>query len=176
VPSGGTVDGVLEIEMGGATLAQPGALTLDMPTPPTAGEVGLLLHVVQVGGTDYYRAVAELEATAKGWTTKAIDPSDLPWPGVTGEGQYVFLHLTTPHAFVRGTARRVDGAPLVGGIVSSDSVDWIQITDAEGHYVLPVPVGTATVEIRNPENDNTVSLEVTTSASGERSLGLGWVS
>ena len=168
-PSGGTVDGVILVDLAGQTLQLPGSLSLKMATPPTAGEVGLLLHVVNVNGTDYYRAVAELEPTATGWTTKAIDPADLPWPGMTAGGQYVFLHLTAPHAFVRGTARRVNGAPLVGGIVSSESVDWIQLTDVEGRYVLPVPVGTVTISITNAENQNTVSHDVTTSAADERS-------
>ena len=168
-PSGGTVDGVILVDLAGQILQLPGSLSLKMATPPTAGEVGLLLHVVNVNGTDDYRAVAELEPAAAGWTTKAIDPDDLPWPGMKAGGQYVFLHLTAPHAFVRGTARRVNGAPLVGGIVSSESVDWIQLTDVEGRYVLPVPVGTVTISITNAENQNTVSHDVTTSAADERS-------
>ncbi|HEX9731527.1 MAG TPA: Ig-like domain-containing protein, partial [Thermoanaerobaculia bacterium] len=168
-PAGGTVDGVVEVDLGGAELAVPGALTLSMGTPPSAGEVGLLLLVVDAGGTPRYRAVAELAPSASGWTTRAIVAADLPWPGVTTGGHYVFLRLSVPLAFVRGTAYRVDGTPLAGGIVEAAGVDWIQITGADGRYVLPVPVGEATtIAITNPATGNAVASTVTAAAGNER--------
>jgi len=89
--------------------------------------------------------VAELEAIATGWRTKTIDDLDLAWPGVRSGGFHVFLRLTSAVGFARGEVRDVGGALLEGAIVESSSVSWLQTSDAQGRYALPLPLATVTV-------------------------------
>ncbi len=160
-PRGGVIDGVIEVDLGGTELASPGVLSLALGTPPAVGTQGLLLHVIEVDGAPAYRPVAALEATASGWSTATINPLDLAWPGVRAGGLYAFVRLTEDHAYLRGTAFDTEDAPLVGGIVSSTRVDWVQITGGGGGYVMPLPLGEATVDVLDPETGNTISIVLT---------------
>ncbi|RMH21420.1 MAG: hypothetical protein D6696_05820, partial [Acidobacteria bacterium] len=167
-PRGAAIDGVLELDLGGRILDRPATLALTLPAPPAAGDAGLLLQVIDVSGRSRYRAVAELQATANGWQSAAIDPADLPWPGVTSGGLFAFVRLSVPHAFLRGTALDAAGAPLAGGLVEADAVDWVQLTAADGRYVLPLPLGDAVVTLTNPANGNGVDVAVTATGAGAR--------
>ncbi|MEM8963524.1 MAG: Ig-like domain-containing protein, partial [Acidobacteriota bacterium] len=87
VPSTGATDGIVELDLGGRTLAAPADLSLSMTTPPVAGAQGLLLGLVEVDGVWRWRPLVSLTATATGWSTDTIDPQDLAWPGVREGGQ-----------------------------------------------------------------------------------------
>ncbi len=156
LPAGVELAGVVDVDLGGGRLLVPAALSLALSPAPAAGEKGLLLHVIELESGKAFRAVAALQATAGGWTTAAIDPLDLAWPGVRDEGLYAFVKLTADFGYLRGTVSDVGGAALSGAIVRSPSAGWVQISNAGGSYVLPVPV--AAVVVATAENRLTGNL------------------
>ncbi|HEX6904369.1 MAG TPA: Ig-like domain-containing protein [Thermoanaerobaculia bacterium] len=163
LPSGVELAGVVDVDLGGGRLLVPAALSLALSPAPAAGEKGLLLHVIELESGRAFRAVAALQATANGWTTAAIDPLDLAWPGVRDEGLYAFVRLTAAFGYLRGTVSDVGGAPLAGAIIRSPSAGWVQISNADGTYVLPAPVAAvvaATAENRLTGNLGTGSAEI----------------
>ncbi|HEV2846859.1 MAG TPA: Ig-like domain-containing protein, partial [Thermoanaerobaculia bacterium] len=145
LPSGVELAGVVDLDLNGKRLLAPAALSLALNPAPAAGQKGLLLHVIELESGKAFRAVAALQATASGWTTTVIDPLDLAWPGVRDEGLYAFVRLTGDFGYLRGTVSDVGGAALSGAIVRSPSAGWVQISNADGTYVLPAPVAAAVV-------------------------------
>ena len=171
-PRGATIDAVLDLDLGGARLELPASLSIAMDTPPAAGSKGLLLQVVEVetdqGLVTTFQVLAELLPTSGGWQTDIIDALDLAWPGVRTEGQLAAVQLSEPHGFVRGEVVSNGGQPVAGAVVSSDSVDWVQISDLEGRYVLPLPLGDHVVTSRSAQTGNAVQVAVTVSTEDER--------
>ncbi|MEM7584995.1 MAG: Ig-like domain-containing protein, partial [Acidobacteriota bacterium] len=169
-PSGVVIDGVVELEVE-VPLALPGTLSYAL-TPAPTGELGVLLGVVEVDGTPRWRAQAALAPTASGWITT---DDGLPWPGVTEAGLYAFARYTEPHGAAWGVLTAPSGGAVSGGIVSSPAVEWIQLSDTQGRYVLPLPADGATVTLRaeDPATGNTRESQVTIAAIGEQvELGL----
>ncbi|MDA8020339.1 MAG: Ig-like domain-containing protein, partial [Thermoanaerobaculia bacterium] len=171
-PRGAVVDAVLDLDLGGARLEAPAGLSISLsPAPPTDAK-GLLLQVVEVeadqGSETRFRVLAELLPTSGGWETDVIDPLDLAWPGVRSGGQLAAVRLTEPHGFVRGQVVASGGGFVADAVVSSASVDWLQITDAEGRYVLPLPLGNHVVSSRSPQTGNAVEVAVTVAGDDER--------
>ncbi|MCP4203906.1 MAG: hypothetical protein GY769_18470 [bacterium] len=167
-PPEGQVDGVVTIESGGNTWTPSAALSLALDPAPTAGEYGVLLEVLELATGAAYRAVAALEPTASGWTTAAIDPLDLAWPGVTGDGTFVFVRHTQDVAYLRGAVFDVLSAPLAGALVSAAEVSWIQVTAGDGSYVLPVLLGAATVSAEDATSGNSVTVAAAPAVARER--------
>ncbi|MDA8017398.1 MAG: Ig-like domain-containing protein, partial [Thermoanaerobaculia bacterium] len=165
-PSGApstTVLGALELDMGGRELLTAAELTLVPTSPPAAGASGLLLHATTLDGDPIWRVVAQLEPEGGVWTTAAIAPADLAWPGVRQGGFYLFVELNEPVSYLRGVITDIDGIePLVGAVIASPSVPWIQLSDAQGRYVLPLPLSpeAQVINITNPADGNQVSLTV----------------
>ncbi len=172
-PRGVSIDGVVELELE-LPLVLPGTLSYALATSPT-GELGVLLSLVEVGGEPRWRAQAALEPGASGWTTSPIGAQSLPWPGVTEAGIYAFARYTTAHGYAWGVMTAVGGSPVAGGVVSSGAVDWVQLSDAEGRYVLPLPADGQEVTLRaeNPATGNVREQLVSVTAAGEQvELGL----
>jgi RHS repeat-associated protein len=171
VPAGTAFLGLLDLDLSGRELAAPALLTLELGEAPAAGQSGLLFQVVELSGAPFYRPVAALAATATGWTTAAIDPADLPWPGVRDSGLYLFARLTAGVGYLRGTVYDVDGAPLARALVSSPAVPWIQLASGgsqAGRYVLPAAPGSFTATAENRATANTGSAAATIATSGAR--------
>ena len=154
VPAGTALAGVVDLDLNGKRLLVPGALSLALSLAPAAGDKGLLLEVIELESGRAFRPVAALQATATGWTTVAIDSQDLAWPGVREEGLYAFVRLTSGFGYLRGTVSDVGGTALSGAVVRSPSVTWLQLSNANGTYVLPAPVGTVTATAENRATGN----------------------
>ncbi len=173
VPAGAEFLGLLTLDLSGRTLAAPAALTLELGAAPSAGQTGALFEVIDTGASGtLFRPVAALAATATGWTTAAIDPQDLPWPGVREGGSYLFARWTSPVGYLRGTVFGLDGLAFPGALVSAgtttDAVPWVQISADAGSYVLPVPVDDLTVLARDPATGNEGAGAATVPAADDR--------
>ncbi|HEV8631418.1 MAG TPA: Ig-like domain-containing protein, partial [Thermoanaerobaculia bacterium] len=145
VPSGTELIGVLALDFGGRELALPAGLAFELGTAPSSGASGLLLELVEVGGSDLYRAVAALTPTSTGWATAPIDPADLPWPGVRHGGRFALVRLLQPVGFFRGRVFGASGSPLSGTVVRGSAAQWVAIAAEDGRYVLPSPLGSVSV-------------------------------
>ena len=177
VPDGTEYLGALDLDLSGRTLSAAASLTLELGAAPAAGEEGLLFELIdpETGAGWVFRPVAQLVATASGWTTAATDPLDLPWPGVREGATYVFAQLTVPVGYLRGTVFDVGGAPLAGALVSATTsatlngtVPWIQVSSADGSYVLPAPVDSLTVTAISPTTGDVGSAATAIAAADAR--------
>jgi RHS repeat-associated protein len=185
LPAGLELAGLLDLDLAGQTLGQPANLSLQLGAPPAAGQ-GLLFGFESRDGAQYLRPLAQLEATAGGWRTAAIDPQDLAWPGIRHGGLYLFARSEEPLAFVRGKVFGLEGEPLPGAWVSAPQIAWIQVAGEAGSYVLPIELSTAWLEARNlatldsgvaalaaaPVVDQRVDLELRIFPSGPRIVGV----
>ncbi|MDA8016720.1 MAG: Ig-like domain-containing protein [Thermoanaerobaculia bacterium] len=167
-PRGGTLDGVIDLDLGPATLNVPASLVFALDPAPGAGTEGLLLEVLQLEGSWRYRAVAALEPSTEGWSTGVIDPADLPWPGLRESGLYAIVRLTAPHGYLRGEVVDSGGAPAEGIVVDSPDVDWLAITAVTGSYVLPLPQDGASHEVRFEDPATGDGILVTVPVDGAR--------
>jgi hypothetical protein len=178
VPAGTEYLGALELDLSGRALTTVATLTLELGAAPGTGEEGLLFQVVDLPATGgpTWRPVAALVATATGWTIAAIDPVDLPWPGVRTSGSYLFARLTSPVGYLRGTVFGIGGAPKPGALVtasdSTTAVPWIQLSavpvEDQGSYVLPVPVSAVTVLARDLVSGDEALANATVATADER--------
>ncbi|HEV7786016.1 MAG TPA: hypothetical protein VGQ28_11810, partial [Thermoanaerobaculia bacterium] len=168
VPAGTELAGVVDLDLGGKGLLVPAALSLALPAAPAAGDKGLLLQAIDLESGRAFRAVAALQATPSGWTTAAIDPTDLAWPGIREEGLYAFVRLTAPVGYLRGTVFDVGGGPLAGAVVRGSGAGWLQISNANGSYVLPAPVAALTATAENRVTGNLGTAAATVPAADAR--------
>ncbi|MEO1085594.1 MAG: Ig-like domain-containing protein, partial [Acidobacteriota bacterium] len=154
--------GVVNVELGPEELAAAADFVFALDPAPVAGSEGLLLHVVQINGEWRYRVVAELEPDIDGWATRAIDPLDAAWPGLRSTGTYALVELTELHGVLRGVVQDNSGAPAGGVHIESAAVDWLQISNADGSYALPLPhtAGTHDVEYTDPDTGDGVIVQV----------------
>lgn len=152
LPAGLVFEGLLDLGLAGQTLGLPATLELELGGAPAAGQ-GLLFGFEERGSARFLRPLASLEATAGGWRTAAIpavlEAEDLAWPGVRRGGLYLFARSTVDLAFARGTVFGLGGAPLPGAWISSPGLGWIQVSAADGGYVLPLPLGPRTLLAEN---------------------------
>jgi RHS repeat-associated protein len=158
VPAGFEALGLLALELGGVELLAPAALSLELGAAGSGD--GLLFAVVDLGAGPFLRPVAALVPAATGWTTAAIDPQDLPWPGVRRGGRYLFARRTAPLGYLRGTVTGTTGAPLPGALIQASGLGWAQVAaggEIAGRYVLPVPPGSWTVTATDLADGNSGS-------------------
>ncbi|MEM9594708.1 MAG: Ig-like domain-containing protein [Acidobacteriota bacterium] len=166
-PTAGTVAGVVTLDLGGAPLSAGGSLRLSTSAPDPASR-GLLLHAYELGAGWAWRVVGEIEPTASGWSTKVVDPVDLPWPGVRSGGAYVFFELSEDLGFVRGTVYGTGSQPLPGAVVDADVVQWLQIAGVDGSYALPLTLSPAVVTAHHPTGGDAASVSVTVPSADAR--------
>jgi RHS repeat-associated protein len=140
-PAGFVVLGVVQIELGGQELDAAGRLTLSTEEPPAAGAEGLLLGGAEVDGQLRWRALAALEPVAGGWRTAAAGGANPPWPGVRQGGVYLAIELQGEWARHEGQLYDADQDLIAGGVITSSAVPWLQLSLAEGRFVLPLPAG-----------------------------------
>ncbi|MCB1055040.1 MAG: Ig-like domain-containing protein, partial [Acidobacteria bacterium] len=175
VPAGTLFAGALALDLGGRELGVGASLTLELGAAPAGGAEGLLLEAITASGTDAYRPVALLAATATGWTTATPDPMDpdpLPWPEVRHGGLYLFVVLDgaplAPLGFFHGHVLDPLGAGLEGAVVIADTAPWVQRTGEDGSYVLPAGLGAASLLAVDPSTLDEAGATATLSSAGER--------
>jgi RHS repeat-associated protein len=169
-PAGFPVLGVVEVELGGVQLAGVGRLTLATDDPPAAGSRGLLLGTEDIDGQPRWRALAELEPVAAGWRTVASGGTSPPWPGVRQGGLYLAIELEGEWGLLEGELYDSDQELAAGGLISSVAVPFVQVSNADGTYVIPLPAGAAVVvEARDARRDQ-VSVEIPALTDLERRI------
>jgi RHS repeat-associated protein len=168
-PAGFPVLGVLEVDLGGVQLSGIGRLTLATDDPPAAGARGLLLGTVEIDGQPRWQALSELEPVAAGWRTVETGGSNPPWPGVRRGGLYLAIELEGEWGLLEGELYDAEEQLVAGGVVASSAVPWLQLSTAEGGYVLPLPAAAAglVVSARDSQRDQ-VAVALPTLADGDR--------
>lgn len=167
-PAGYPVLGVVEVSLGGIHLGSAGRLTVATDEAPAAGSRGLLLGTVEIAGEPKWRALAELEPIAEGWRTVATGGGNPPWPGVREGGLYLAIALEGDWGLLEGELFDSDEELVNGGLIASEAVPWIQLSNADGTYVIPLPAGAAVVVKASDTRQDQVQVEIPALADEER--------
>jgi RHS repeat-associated protein len=168
LPAGFEFAGALRLSLSGRELLLPARLHLEVDAPPPAESTGLLFVVETLPEGPRWSAVSQIAPDDASWNTVDIEPADLPWPGVVRGGTFVFARSTTPLGFFRGAVLDVGGAPLARGVVTAIGRDWIAVSDSQGRYVFPAPLGASVLTATNRTTGNAGSATGSVSAAAER--------
>ena len=148
IPVSSTLNALQEtlVDFSGETLNTPAQLSISATAlDPT--HTFLLAKVERLDGVP--RMVAAALAKINGANLTTVASPGLP--GVIQGGEYVFYDITAPVGFAQGIVS-INSGP-VQAIVQSDSLPIVDITDADGRYIVPALAGpvnlTATVSHTN---------------------------
>ena len=105
-----------------------------------------------------YRLAARMQAidtaaagvTTIRYTTRTIDPSDLPLDGVVREGRYLVLAANSPVAFATGALARAVGGPYIGGglitsLTATAPIGVADVTRNTGVFAVPIAAAGSSV-------------------------------
>jgi len=101
--------------------------------------------------------------------TLVTDQSEYAFHGISRDGHYVFCVASFAIGFVTGTVRNALGVPVAEARVRVNDVACHAITDANGAYVLPAPLGNVYVTV------NHTSALATTSDTLAYGSALAWI-
>jgi RHS repeat-associated protein len=159
--------GAIEVDLGGRTLARPGALRLRASAgvePDSVADPRTIVALWNGTPADGRGAFARLAARAH-WLDAAAgerptisatpEPAvtDLPLDGIDREGIYLVLRAQAPLAFATGFVRAGSGIGFEGARVRTAGLGTADLSRLGGRYAIPVPVAGGTIEALHPTLD-----------------------
>ena len=167
--------GGVEVDLHGAQLTRPAQLAIPVPSGLPGGAQVLVAQLIEVNQISYLAVVAVAVAQGAELVT-VTDPrgdGSLLFPGIGGEGRYVFLLATQPLGFINGTVFGDTGQPQPQVIVSTDTLSLVALTDRNGRYTLAAPLGNVAVSATDPVTKDVVAAaQVLTASSAILSVDL----
>jgi RHS repeat-associated protein len=146
LPDGFGLLGAVQLDLGGATLADTASLSLPRPgSLPDGAQVIIAAAIIDPSGIRRLRTVAvgAVQATR---VVSQTTVAGLALPGIRTGGQYVFVQSSTPLGFVTGTISAPTGSiPQAGAVVSADTAPFADVTGSDGRYLIAAAVGTVNV-------------------------------
>jgi hypothetical protein len=152
--------GALDLELTGAALDPIAPYRLFLGTPVADGQEFVLAQVQLLAGRVLLEAVA-FGVSDAGWVRvdacRLFGTTSICLPGLLGTGAYALFALPGGTSIVEGDVVDPAGAAAGGLVVESDAAPYAAVTDASGHYRLPVASlqspATITVTARDPARD-----------------------
>ncbi|MBK9064831.1 MAG: Ig-like domain-containing protein [Acidobacteria bacterium] len=108
--------------------------------PRCVRERRLARHAPPAAGAVPAKLVAAPEASG----------SPLPFPGVAGEGVFLYLHANAPVGFVTGRVTSPNGAGIAGSRVTAAGLGTANLSVPGGVYAVPAPAGAPTLNALHP--------------------------
>ena len=174
IPEGFSLLGSIRVGSGGTTFALPASLAVRLAVPPPSSPDLLLVALEERAGLVVLRPVARAvwdEATST-LSTRPIDRTLFPWPGVRGDGTYAFLASSEPLAFVSGRLFGLDGAPLANLDVRVAGWPLVAITENDGLFALAFRARPETLGAVEPSLGDRAALTVAPPAPGAEVTGV----
>ena len=158
-----TVAGV-RVGLSGAALARAATLRLDAPAGLAADAADDPRHVLAVlvdqpddGRGAFASAVSRVTLLPAAGAVPArlvaspeASGSPLPFPGVLGEGVFLFLHANAPVGFVTGRVTAPNGAGIAGSRVTATGLGTADLSVPGGVYAVPAPAGAPVLNALHP--------------------------
>ncbi len=161
--------GMVSLDLQGATLNAPVALSIPAPVDVSTTDQILVAELVEANGISQLALVA-LAALQDGYLVAQTDPlgdGSLTLPGVRNGGRYLFVRSTVDLGYVSGQARDTGNQVLASALLSSDNFPVIALSGADGGYVLAAPVGAVTVRAVDPNTQDELSQSGALAAKNE---------
>ncbi|HWS90118.1 MAG TPA: Ig-like domain-containing protein [Pyrinomonadaceae bacterium] len=143
LPEGYEVVGAVEVDLSGSTLAASGTLVI----PTTSGDNSrvVVARSVSAGGVRGLKVVARA-VVVDGKLHSTTDSPAVPQPvalrGVREGGRYLFVRVPVAFGYVAGAVTDgPNGAPSVAARVSVDRTPFVDVTGADGRFVVVGEVG-----------------------------------
>ncbi len=149
----------VEADLGGAVLSGPAILTVHVAENLPADARTLAVRPVITDGVTYYELVAV--GTVSGThVTFGDGGTDLPLPGIREGGRYHLIRMNRPAAYLTGSVTS-GGVPVTRGLVSTDSLPFVSLPDAETNsvYTLAAVPGSVTVSAEDLTDGSTAAEE-----------------
>ncbi|HQQ77789.1 MAG TPA: Ig-like domain-containing protein, partial [Thermoanaerobaculia bacterium] len=175
-----TVAGV-RVSLSGATLARAATLKLNAPSglPADAADdpryvLAVFVEMPDDGRGAFANAVSRVTLLP---AAGAVPPklvaapeasgSPLPFPGVAGEGVFLYLHANAPVGFVTGRVTSPNGAGIAGSRVTAAGLGTANLSVPGGVYAVPAPAGAPTLNALHPTLGVAGSGQVPSLAKGQ---------
>ncbi len=177
LPPSLSVIGAAELDLHGATLSRPAALSIPTPVGFQSGAQVLVLRITEVAGLSHPElvAVALVQGSSLATSTDPLGNGGLRFPGLQREGWYIFAQPSQAVGFVTGIATAADGSPIAGALVSGGALGLAAITDADGRYTIAAAPGAATFTTTNVAtgDETTFGAQVVAAAVAAQSVSVG---
>ena len=163
LPAGLTAVDAARLELGGAQLALPAALTF--PADGADDVQHLLLSAVEVDGVTRWCLVGVATLDGDRLRVAPDVAPDLPAPWVTGDGVYVLVR-PEPEAWMllSGVVLDVGGTPIARACQVTASGGLVQLTATDGTWAVAAPAPAANLLAEDLELRNSGGVSVTASA------------
>ena len=175
-----TVAGV-RVGLSGAALARAATLRLNAPAGLPADAADDPRHVLAVlvdqpddGRGAFASAVSRVAllpaagaVPAKLVASPEAPGSTLPFPGLLGEGVFLFLHANAPIGFVTGRVTAPNGAGIAGSRVTAAGLGTANLSVPGGVYAVPAPAGAPALNALHPVLGVSGSGQVPSLAKGQ---------
>ncbi|HEY6308046.1 MAG TPA: Ig-like domain-containing protein, partial [Candidatus Angelobacter sp.] len=160
VPTSSTLSALQEIlvDFSGEMLSTPAQLSISAAGLNPA-HTFLLTQVQRITGVPHIVAVAVAQVNGSNLTSVASPGL----PGVIRGGEYIFYDVAAPAGFIQGVAASSAGPVPV--LVGTDSLQIVNITGADGRYIVPALAGTVNLRA------NGTTSSVTGTASTQLTAG-----
>ena len=179
--AGYTTVGAVRVGLSGASLARSATLRLNAPggLPADAADDPRFVLATFVDQPDdgrgaFANAVSRVTllpaagaVPAKLVAAPEASGSPLPFPGLAGEGLFLFLHASAPVGFVTGRVTAPNGAGFAGARVTATGLGTANLSVPGGVYALPSPAGAPTLTALHPTSALSASGQVVSLAKGQ---------
>jgi sugar lactone lactonase YvrE len=170
VPAGFRVLKSVNLDLTRATLSLSAELAFPLPAGITGESQVLVARVLTVDGVLKLQAVGTGQVSG-GLLSSRGTVTGLSLPGITSGGTYIVMLATTAVGFVAGTITDTGNTAKAGVLVSS-STGMVDVSRADGRYLLATAAGNATVVARDRATGQgaTQTLNIPTGGSASQSL------
>jgi hypothetical protein len=170
LPAGYEIVGAFDLDVGSSSLDS----TATISVPAVNGDLSRIVvaRVITVGGQRCPKVVARATADTSGKLNSTIAsppvPAGVQLAGIRTTGRYVFIRVPQSFGYVKGNVTdSASGNPLALARVSSDKTPFIDVTGADGQFVV---IGSAGAGALGANQISAASL--TTDATGKASASL----
>ncbi|HVF51414.1 MAG TPA: Ig-like domain-containing protein [Pyrinomonadaceae bacterium] len=167
LPGGYEIVAAFDVDLTNTTLNRAGSISM----PAVAGDMSRIVvaRLLTVGGQRapklVARAVEENGRLVSSVAAPAVPPG-VALSGITSSGRYVFIRVPQAFGYLKGTV--TEGGPAASVRVSADQTPFVDVTGADGKFVL---VGAAGADATGTNQIGAASL--TSDATGRATSLLG---
>ncbi len=136
----------IEIKLANRNLAETAELSIPTPQGLNPALPIVVAKLIDVRGASKLKLVALANVSGSLITSFSLPAGGmLPAPGINTSGTYFFLQSQAPLGFVKGLVADVSGNAYPSALVSSSTCSLVDLTGADGNYLVASTVSVFTV-------------------------------
>ncbi|TAK03378.1 MAG: hypothetical protein EPO39_12285, partial [Candidatus Manganitrophaceae bacterium] len=165
-PAGYLLLKALRLDFTQTRLAQSARVSFPLPASALSSQPILIAKVMEIAGERRAKLIGFGKISGPlVVSTNAL--YGLTLPGLVTEGEYLILQPQTPIGFFAGNILSVAGTPQSGVKVSDSGAPFVDLTGADGKYVVVGPLGASTLSAQDLAGPNAATQTVTVAAANQ---------